>query len=52
MIFLYVLSIFLAVWMGLVFIGRLIMGLGVNAITIVVFAASVTAIITHGMGIW
>lgn len=52
MIILYSLSIFFAVWMGLVFIGRVICGLGVRAMTMVIFSASVMAIITHAMGIW
>lgn len=52
MTFWFVLSIFVAIWMTLVFVGRLWLRQKVYLPTILLMAASITAIVTHIIGLW
>ena len=50
--FLFVLALFLAIWFSALVIIRGVRGQGIHAMTLVIMSASVTAVITHIMGVW
>lgn len=50
--FLFVLALFLAIWFSTLVIIRWVRGQKIHAMTLVIMSASVTAVITHIMGVW
>ena len=50
--FLFVLALFLAIWFSTLVIIRGVRGQKIHAMTLVIMSASVTAVITHIMGVW
>lgn len=49
---LFVLALFLAIWFSTLVIIRGARGQKIHAMTFVIMSASVTAVITHIMGVW
>ena len=49
---LFVLALFLAIWFSTLVIIRGVRGQKIHAMTFAIMSASVTAVITHIMGVW
>lgn len=52
MTFLFVLSIFVSIWMTAVVVCRLIQRNTIKLLTILLMSGSMTAVITHLLGLW
>lgn len=52
MTYLFVLSIFVSIWMTAVYAGRLIHGNNITILTLLLMSGSMTAVITHLLGLW